>query len=439
MTPQQAWAAALGRLQLQMTPAAFDTWLRDSRCLAAEDGTYLISVPNAYAQAWLEGRLAGHIKRVLGEIVQRSVELRFTVSSPSPPPPPTGPLWQLAADGPPPEECGLHPRYSFGEFICGPGNALACSAAQELAARPDSAYNPLFVFGPPGSGKTHLLQAMGHLAREGGARVRYVTAEVFTNELILALRRRRPEEFRQRYRSLDLLLVDDIHFLDGKRHTEQELLHTANALQAPGRRLAAAADQPPAQLRALCGPLRSRLAGGLVAGLQPPDTETRTRLLAAKAQALGLPLPPETLSLLADWPVPSIRELEGALRRVLALARLNQCLPTPAVAQAALKDLRGPSEARPPEALLPSVARAFRLSPTALCSRRRDREAALARQVAMYLLRQDFGLSLQQVGRLLGGRDHTTVAYGCHKIASLLAHDPGLQEAVREIRSGLGT
>lgn len=438
VSPQDAWAAALGRLQLQMTPAAYETWLRDTRCLAAEDGTFLIAVPNAYARDWLECRLAGHIKRILGSLVGRSVELRFTVQSPrrettaAP-----GPLWASQEAPAPAAVPGLNPRFSLQSFVAGPSNQLAFSAASAVAAASSTTYNPLYLYGDTGLGKTHLLQAIGRPAAARGAQVLYAPAETFTNDLIAAIRAQTTEAFRRKYRSVDLLLLDDVQFLAGKKRTEEEFLHTFNALQGAQRQVIITSDRAPGALLGLGDPLRSRLAGGLIVDVQPPDGPTRLAILRAKARDLGAVLPEEALAALAAWPAPSIRDLEGALRRLIAFARAHHLSLSADLVRQVLGELHPSRRPAAPDAVLAAVGAHFAFSPVDLRSRRRARPLALARHVAMYLLREDAAASLSQIGSLVGGRDHSTVLHACQKIEALLANDPSLCGSVSRIRQAL--
>jgi chromosomal replication initiator protein len=442
MDAEKAWQSALGQLQMEMPKASFDTWVRDSRLLSCEDGVVTIGVRNAYARDWLENRLTGTVAQLLTGILNRDMQVRFVVSSAeAAPDASTGgqAAGDLADDGQPfsrPRSVCLNPRYTFENFVVGPNNRLAHAAAQAVAENPAAAYNPLFLYGGVGLGKTHLLHAIGNYCQEHGLNVLYVSSEEFTNDMISAIRSHATQAFREKYRSADVLLVDDIQFIAGKESTQEEFFHTFNTLHGQNKQIIVSSDRPPKALVTLEERLRSRFEWGLTADIQPPDLETRLAILRAKSERLGQAVPPEIVDLIARRVQSNIRELEGALNRIVAFANLSGLALTPQLAEVALADLLPQRGDVKPDAVVDVVARTFNLSVDRLLSSDRSRDVALPRQIAMYLMRET-NISLPQIGQALGGRDHTTVMYACEKVADLLERDDRLRRQVVQIRQQL--
>jgi chromosomal replication initiator protein len=331
----------------------------------------------------------------------------------------------------------LNPRYTFETFVIGPSNRLAAAAAQAVAESPAKAYNPLFLYGGVGLGKTHLLHAVGNACREAGLNVVYVSSEEFTNDLINAIRSHTTDAFRERYRRIDVLLVDDIQFIAGKESTQEEFFHTFNTLHGQDKQIVISSDRPPKALVTLEERLRSRFEWGLTADIQPPDFETRLAILRFKAERMGRHVAPEFLEIIARRVQSNIRELEGALNRILAFADLSGLPLSVELVESSLADMLPRGGALTPERIIQAVAAQYGITVDRLLSRDRSREVALPRQVAMYLLREETAASLPQIGEVLGGRDHTTVMYGCEKITDLLETDDGLRRQVFAIREAL--
>ena len=338
---------------------------------------------------------------------------------------------------------GLQARYIFQNFIVGKSSQLAHAATRAVADNPAGAYNPLFLYGGVGLGKTHLLHAIGHqvLRDQPGQQVLYVTTETFTNDFINHVRHGRAEAFRGKYRTTDILLIDDVQFLAGKEQTQEEFFHTFNALHNENRQIVLTSDRPPAAISALEDRLRSRFAMGLIADIQPPDFETRVAILRAKAALMQVEVPPAVLDYIAHRVAQNIRELEGALTRVVATARLTNAPLTADRAAAALTEVvtAPPPKATTPEQIMQSVVSFFQTTVEALCGKARDKQVVLPRQVAMYLMREDSGASLVEIGRHLGGRDHSTVLHGWGKITREIERDPGIREQVQAVRALLAT
>lgn len=338
---------------------------------------------------------------------------------------------------PRPRNQALNPRYIFDTFVVGSGNRLAHAAAQAVVERPARAYNPLFLYGGVGLGKTHLLHAIGNACQERGLSVLYVSSEEFTNDLINAIRTHTTPAFREKYRSIDVLLIDDIQFIAGKESTQEEFFHTFNHLHGQDKQIILSSDRPPKSLVTLEERLRSRFEWGLTADIQPPDLETRLAILRSKAERNGRYVPDEILNMIANRVQSNIRELEGALNRVMAFSELSGMPVTAQMAEMALADFLPPRSDVRPERVLDLVARSFNTSTEKLLGRDRSREIALPRQIAMYLLREEANVSLPQIGQALGGRDHTTVMYAIEKVSDLLERDDRLRRRVVEIRRQL--
>lgn len=437
MNADQAWQATLGQLQMDMPKAAFDTWVRDADIVSYEDGTFIIGVPNAYARDWLDSRLSSTIKRLLTGIMNRTVETRFTVWHD---PEPVKPVEEDEVEDLPVQEtsqetnCSLNLRYSFDNFVVGASNRLAHAASLAVAENPAQAYNPLFLYGGVGLGKTHLLHAIGNRCSRDGLQVLYVSSEEFTNDLINAIRSHTTQAFRDKYRRIDVLLIDDIQFIAGKESTQEEFFHTFNTLHGQDKQIVVSSDRPPKALVTLEERLRSRFEWGLTADIQPPDFETRLAILRSKAERAGRRLPDEFMALIARRVQSNIRELEGALTRVVAFADLSGLPLTEQLVDSALADLLPRRTEIQPEEVVRKVADSFGIELDEMLGRNRSRKVALPRQIAMYLLREEANISLPQIGETLGGRDHTTVMYGCDKIADLLERDDRLRRQVIEIR-----
>jgi chromosomal replication initiator protein len=457
------WQAVLGELQLDMTKANYETFLKHSVLVEVEGDVYRIGVANTFVKECIEERYRQRINSTLSRIVGRAVEIQVQVHQrPSRPAPLTTPApakteprpragarqqaepeaeaeaqdTPLVPSKPVADGTVLNPRYTFDTFIVGKSNQLAHAAAAAVAERPGRAYNPLFIYGAVGLGKTHLLHAIGHRARAKGLEVIYVSSERFTNDLITSIRDRRTDDFRQRYRAADVLLIDDIQFIAGKESTQEEFFHTFNALHEASRQIVLCSDRPPKSIATLEERLRSRFEWGLIADVQAPEYEHRVAILREKAREQGLrDVPPDVLEYIARAAQGSIRELEGALNRVLAMADVWGRALNSDLARAALSDLAAPAERRyiTAAAVLEAVARHFAVDLRALKGKQRDKEIVVPRQVAMYLMRKETEASLVEIGRELGGRDHSTVLHGCERVEQEMEVDSRLRGEIAEI------
>jgi chromosomal replication initiator protein len=429
---EQIWQAALGELELQMTKPAFNTWLRNTSCISYEDGTFTIGVANAYTKDWLENRLLGLIKRTLIGIVGRSVEVKFAV-------------WSRKREErvsllPISSQAGttiFNPKYTFKTFVVGPSNRLAFAASESVAKNPTTSYNPLFLYGGVGLGKTHLLHAVGHECQRKGLRVLYVSSERFINDLINSISNHTTEEFREKYRRSDVLLVDDIQFIAGKESTQEEFFHTFNTLYQANKRIVISSDRSPKALITLEERLRSRFEWGLIADIQPPELETRIAILRYKARSHPITVPNDVIDLIAYKITNNIRELEGALNRVVAYANLLKRPLTVEMAALALQEFISRPDPPTLEEVIEGVARFYNLKAEDLRSPRRKKELVLPRQMAIYLAREESGISLQKIGEALGGRAHSTILHGYEKMLELIRRDEELRKEMMLIKERL--
>lgn len=454
MNPDQVWQAALGQLQNQMTRATFDTWVKDTRIVSQDQESLVIGTKSAFAKDWLENRLFTTINRTLAGIVGRPVSIQFVVDmvEDGQPEEMTGPLFvqnespiihgspdrhngyrRLDKD----RQGGLNTKYTFEHFIVGASNRLAHAASLAVAERPAEAYNPLFLYGGVGLGKTHLLQAISHFAVAHGKQVIYTTSETFTNDLINAIRSQSTELFREKYRKPDFLLIDDIQFIAGKESTQEEFFHTFNALHSSGGQIVLSSDRPPKAITTLEDRLRSRFEWGLLADIQPPDLETRIAILRFKADSQAMQLPDDVMEFIARRAQSNIRELEGALNKVIAHAAMLRQSINMELAAAALQDIVSRQAELTVEQVVSAVASFYKLDEGILIQRGRTKEVAAARQMAMFLAREETNASLPQIGEVLGGRDHSTVLHGWEKISSQIEHDDKLRREMLSIREVL--
>ncbi|MBA3234709.1 MAG: chromosomal replication initiator protein DnaA, partial [Chloroflexi bacterium] len=450
MDARQVWRAALGELQVSLSPANFETWLRDTQLVDVDEQRFRIAVPNGFAKDWLESRYRSLISQTLARIVGYSVQVEFVIgTSPETPTsavePAEGPRPAVSTPGAArsgatspgttarqqvrvePTRVGgdggttfINPRYTFSNFIVGSANRLAHAASLSVAERPGHAYNPLFLYGGVGLGKTHLMHAIGNqvIAKFPRKRVVYATSEKFTNEFIASIQQGKIDEFRARYRRIDLLLIDDIQFIADKERTQEEFFHTFNAIHEDGKQIVLSSDRPPKAILTLEERLRSRFEWGLIADLTVPDLETRIAILRAKAEEGAVPITSDVVEFIARKVVSNIRELEGALNRIVAYASMGAMPIGIELAQAVLSNvLYNPKKRQvTPERIARVVSEYYSVPMDVLQGQKRDKAIVVPRQIAMFLMREETDVSLLRIGAELGGRDHSTVLHACDKI-----------------------
>ncbi len=439
---EEIWEAALGELQIQVSKPNYRTWLGKTVGLSYQDKQFVIGVPNTFVAEYLDQNQRSLIEKTLIGLTHRDIKILFRVDTTY-----QDSLTSYRSQGTivSAQQTNLplfNPKYTFDSFIAGSGNRLAYAAALRIAENPGQSDNPLFIYGGVGLGKTHLLHAIGHAALAQNMQVLYVSAEQFTNEFTNSIRERKTQEFHNKYRTVDMLLIDDIQFFSGKVQTEENFFHTFNELHNANHQIALTSDRPPKSMSLLQDRLRSRFEWGLVADIQPPDLETRLAILQAKAEQKGVNVAPDVLEFIAQQIHQNIRELEGSLNRVVAYAKLIRVLLTPELAAQALQDLagKGPTTAAStPHLIIEAVVDSFQLTPQDLKSPKRDKETALARQVAMYLIRQESGWSLTQIGQELGGRGPATVSHAYEKIANDINNSPYLRRKVADIQQKISS
>ncbi len=438
---EEIWREASVLLRTALSEGNYTAWFDKATVVGLEGDTFVLGVPNPFAKEWIQQRYHDALQTALAQAAGRPIDVAILAGdaydpevdtsqlAPTPVPTPT----EAAA----PDEPGdLHPKYSFDSFVIGSSNRFAHAAALAVAEGPAQAYNPLFIYGEAGLGKTHLLHAIGRYVRDWHRKltVRYVSTEQFMNEFILALRRNTIPEFHRRYRSAGVLLIDDIQFLENKERTQEEFFHTFNALH-PMSQIIITSDRSPKKISTLEERLRTRFEWGLITDIQPPDLETRIAILQKKSETDGLEIPQEVMQFIASRVQTNIRELEGALIRVAAYASLTDVKVTLELAQSVLQSfLPGAGEARvTPDLVIAVAAEYFDVTADEIRSASRSRPLVTARQLAMYLCRELTDLSLPKIGERFGGRDHSTVVHANHKVRQLMQEQQTYFEQVREL------
>jgi len=428
-TAKETWDAAKGALQVQISKANFDTWLKDTVGLSQQGSQFVVGTPSAFAKEWLERRLRSLVTKVLISITGEEVEVQFQVCLSREP---STLLRDSAASRLLPM---INPRHTFDTFVVGASNRLAFAAAMAAAEGPGREHNPLFIHGVPGVGKTHLAHAIANDASENGIRVVCASSEQFTNEFVNSLKERRTEEFRAKFRNTDLLVLEDVQFMIGKPQTQETLFHTFNELHDANCQVVVTSDRTPASLTSVETGLWSRLGCGLITEVETPDLSTRLAILRARAEQLQVSIDNAVFEYIAQRCQRNVRELESSLNLVMAYARLMRQTPTLQLAQQALHGLStsGEPNAITPISILNAVAEHFQVSLDALKGRQRDHKVALARHIAIYLVREKTNCGLEDLGRLLGGRNHSTVLRGHQKIVGMISTNPSLQRNIDEI------
>jgi chromosomal replication initiator protein len=443
-SPEQLWSQVLERLQLQLSRPTFETWIKTTSAEQLENNCLVIRTPNPFARNWLQKYYIKTIADVVQDILGQPVEIHLTVT--------TGDdnattsdadaSWSLpiatkvseSTSNHQPRLPELNHKYIFSRFVVGSNNRMAHAASLAVSESPGREFNPLFLCGGVGLGKTHLMQAIGHYRLENcpDSKIFYVSTEQFTNDLIAAIRKDSMQSFREHYRAADVLLVDDIQFIEGKEYTQEEFFHTFNTLHEAGKQVVLASDRPPNQINRLQDRLSSRFSMGLIADIQPPDLETRMAILQKKAEYENIRLPRTVIEYIATNYTSNIRELEGALIRAVAYISISG-LPMNVENIAPILNPPAQKVQVSPETILMAIADVFNVSIEDLKGNSRRREISWSRQIGMYLMRQHTDLSLPRIGEEFGGKDHTTVMYSCDKIAQLREKDATLAQTLRQL------
>jgi len=435
------WNAALANIEKKISKPSFDTWLKSTKAHSLQGNLLVITAPNEFARDWLEERYSQLISEILYEITGEELSVKFIIpqnqnESENDVALPPKKVKRDEDHGDFPQGI-LNQKYTFDTFVIGSGNRFAHAASLAVAEAPAKAYNPLFIYGGVGLGKTHLMHAIGHyvLDHNPAAKVVYLSSEKFTNEFINSIRDNKAENFRNKYRNVDILLIDDIQFLAGKESTQEEFFHTFNALHEESKQIIISSDRPPREIPTLEDRLRSRFEWGLITDITPPDLETRIAILRKKAKAEGLDIPNEVMLYIANQIDSNIRELEGALIRVVAYSSLINKDINADLAAEALKDIIPSSKPKviTIHEIQKIVGEHFSIKLEDFKAKKRTKSVAFPRQIAMYLSRELTDYSLPKIGEEFGGRDHTTVIHAHEKISKLLQSDSTLQKQMKEL------
>lgn len=435
---KKLWDDTLVNIELSITPANFKTWFRDTRIVSLEDGTITLGVPSVFVRDWLRDKFQSMILKVLRDqapyvrsveyVVVSRVEKRqenrqHSVTA-------ALPLEEYYIN----KSDNLNPRYSFDTFVIGPFNALAHAAAKTVSDRPGITYNPLFIYGKTGHGKTHLIQAVGNHLKRGGQRVFYVTAERFTVDYFNSLQSGTANSFKDKYRQYDVLIMDDVQFLNSKEKTQEELFHLFNTMHDNNKQIVFSSDVHPALLSGMEERLQSRFAAGMIVDIPAPDLESRGAILRAKAAQNKIVLSDEVVNYLAESIDGNIRELEGALNSIMCQSQLLGRILSLAEVQVIIKNSTKPRRSLAVSDVVEKVAQYFNIDPASIYEKTRRKEVVKPRQLIMYILREDFAVSYPTIGQKLGGRDHTTVIHSCEKIKGELLRNSTLEEEVTQLR-----
>jgi len=448
MIKEELWQAVLAQIQLNISPANFATWFKNTGITSQKEGEIVIIVPNSFAKEWLEQKYNKIIFKILHGLDKNIRDIKYAIGKQDlkiekkekPELPITDQLEfpELKID----KETNLNPRYTFENFVVGPFNELPHAAAQAVAKNPGFVYNPLFVYGGVGLGKTHLLQAIGNevLKNFPGKKVRYVSAEKFTSGVIVSIRNQEMESFKAQYRQIDILVIDDIQFLAGKEKTQEEFFHTFNTLYEKNKQIILSSDRPPKTIPALAERLRSRFEGGMIADIGVPDFETRVAILKTKARERMADLPDEIFHYIADHIQKNIRELEGALNRLTARQKLTgHPLDLETVKELLKNVITAPPRVATPKKIIQTVAEFYDLREKDLLTSSRKQEVVFPRQIAMYLLREELKYSYPFIGRKFNGKDHTTAIHACEKISKEIRANEKLEDEIVLIKQRIYT
>lgn len=445
MLKEEIWQAVLAQIQLNISPANFSTWFKSTSVLSLKDGQAVISVPNSFAKEWLEQKYNKSILKILRSLDIEIKEVQYAVGEQKLKTFKKEPVFLERNDQLEfPElkinkETNLNPRYSFENFIVGSFNELPQAAAWAAAENPGHIYNPLFIYGGVGLGKTHLLQAIGNevLKKFPNKKVKYLSSEKFASEMVSAIKNHSMESLKSKYRTIDVLIIDDVQFLAGKEKSQEEFFHTFNHLYEKDKQIVISSDRPPKAISALAERLRSRFEGGMIADISYPDFETRMAILKQKSQEKKINLPEEILVFIATKIQRNIRELEGALNRLLVHHKLGNSFNIEEAKSLLKKTLIAPTKITTPKKIIQAVAEFYDIKDKALLAASRKREIVRPRQIAMFLLREDLKCSFPFIGQRLGGKDHTTAIHSYKKVNREIENDENMKEEIELIRQAI--
>jgi chromosomal replication initiator protein len=443
MTKEELWQAVLAQIQLNISQANFVTWFKDTGISVYKDGAVLISVPNSFAKEWLENKYGKTIFKIIYNLDKEVKEVKYVVGKQEMKifkkalPPLSEPGQMEFEEFKIDKDSNLNPRYTFENFVVGPFNELAHAAASAVAKKPGFVYNPLFIYGGTGLGKTHLLQAIGNEVAKNSSpkKVKYIPAEKFTAGVVSSIKNHDIEAFKEKYRAVDVLILDDVQFLAGKEKTQEEFFHTFNSLYESNKQIILSSDRPPKAIPALAERLRSRFEGGMIGDIGYPDYETRVAILKTKSQEMGINFADEVLDYIAANIQRNIRELEGALNRLVAFQKINNQTPTLETTKSLLRTLLvSPSKIASPKKIIQTVADFYDLKEKEIISPSRKKEVVRPRQIAMFLLREELKSSYPFIGRKFGGKDHTTAIHACEKITKEIEKNENLANEIGLIK-----
>jgi len=446
MNNEELWQAVLAQIQLQISPASFATWFKNTRIASQKEGCIFVSVPNSFAREWLEQKYNKTIFKVLRGLNNKAKEVRYEVGKPK--------IDMLKKTVPfsienrqlefqefkVDKNTNLNPRYTFDSFIVGPFNELAHAAGWAVTKKPGQVYNPFFVYGGVGLGKTHLLQAIGNevIKNFKDKKVKYIPTEKFVSEVILSIKNRETEKLKAKYQKIDVLIIDDVQFLTGKEKTQEEFFYTFNSLYEKNKQIIISSDRTPKSIPALAERLRSRFEGGMITDISFPDLETRIAILKSKCQERKVEFSDEVLNYIGSAVQRNIRELEGALNILIAYQKLNNNSPDLKITKTLLRNLASsPSRTVNAKKIIQIVADFYDLKERDLMSISRKKEIVKPRQIAMFLLRRELKASFPFIGRRFGGKDHTTAIYAYEKIAKEIDGNENLDEEIELIKQRL--
>lgn len=443
MTKEDLWQAVLAQIQLNISPANFATWFKNTGIVSYKESKVMVSVPNSFAKEWLENKYGKTIFKILFNLDKEIKQVNYTIGKSNLKTlkrvpaslPEVGQLEfeELKID----KETNLNHRYTFKNFVIGPFNELAQAAGWAVTKKPGSVYNPLFVYGGVGLGKTHLLQAIGNevIKNFNQKKVKYTPAEKFTAGVVSSIKNHDVENFKSKYRAVDVLILDDVQFLAGKEKTQEEFFHTFNALYEKNKQIILSSDRPPKAIPALAERLRSRFEGGMIGDIGYPDYETRIAILKTKSQEKGFDFPEDILNYIASNIQRNIRELEGALNRLNTYQKINNQTPNLETAKSLLRTLfLSPSKLTTPRKIIQTVSDFYELKERELLSPSRKKEVVRPRQIAMFLLREELKSSYPFIGRKFGGKDHTTAIHACVKVSKELEANEALADEIDSIK-----